>query len=39
MTGNEVFLEWLKNTLALRPPKNYYIDSERGNGGLKNYEN
>lgn len=30
MSGNEVFLEWLKNTLALRPPKNYYIDSERG---------
>lgn len=30
MSGNEVFLEWLKNTLALRPPKNYYIDSECG---------
>ena len=28
--GNEDFLNWLSKTLSFRPPKNYYIDSERG---------
>lgn len=30
MNSNEEYLDWLSKTLALRPPKNYYIDSPRG---------